>query len=470
MKNVLLFIVFITNIFSVSAQIFDIENIKNSGDDSKRINLVILSDGYQVDELPKFITDVTNFTNAMFSQSPFLEYADYFNVYAIKVPSNESGADHPATANDVNETAATPVFVDTYFNATFDAFGYHRYLFYGIDYTTAASAEAKINSVLADNFPGYDQALLLVNTTAYGGTGGKFPIASISGFDLAIHELGHSLFNLKDEYYGGDVYVGEAINMTQQSDPSLVKWKNWIGTNGTGIYAHGSSGISATWFKPRHQGCKMEQLNKPFCSVCKEGIIEKIHSIISPIDSYAPNENTISSPSFPLDFNLNLINPTNNSLENDWTLNGSNFANNVDGISLIETDLLEGINTVTAMVNDATSFVDVDNHETLHVYMVTWSINYSTLGINGIASKVNNYNISMFPNPSNAMVNFKFQSTWNAPLKIEIIALDGKKMQSYNVSNSKTYQIDIGHLSQGIYIANFYSGNILIATKKLVKN
>src|SRR5690606_7760518 len=163
-----------------------------------------------------------------------------FNVYIIKVPSNESGADHPGIATDVTEpyNNLPTKFVDTYFNATYDAFGYHRYLYYGIDYATAASAEAKIMAVLAANSPAYDQALILVNSPEYGGTGGEFPIV-YNGYwavNVIMHELGHSLFNLKDEYYPGDLLAGEAINMTKETDVNAVKWKNWLHSNGVGIY------------------------------------------------------------------------------------------------------------------------------------------------------------------------------------------------------------------------------------------
>jgi hypothetical protein len=474
MKHILPFILFLFIELSGFSQTFDVENIKYSGADDKRINLIVLSEGYQESELNDFITDATNFSTSMFGQSPFKEYADYFNVYAIKVPSNESGADHPRTGAAADETnfPIPTTSVDTYFNATFDAFGYHRYLYYGIDYANAASAEAKIRSVLTDNFPSYDVALILVNTPYYGGTGGEFPIASsgADGIETAIHELGHSLFNLKDEYYGGDVYVGEAINMTQENDPTLVKWKNWLGINNIGIYPHSGTPIATTWYKPQSGNkCKMETLYIPFCSVCKEGIIEKIHDLVSPIDSYLPNNNTIENPSLPLDFELDLIHPTTNSLERVWTLNASNFDSDNDSVSLTEINLLEGTNTLTAVVNDNTSFLKVDNHETIHVYSVTWTINYSTLGIGSITSETNNFNISVFPNPSNAIVNFKFESTLNTPLSLEIIGIDGKKMQSYNLSHFEDLQIDMSTWSQGIYIAQIYADQVLIATKKLAK-
>ncbi len=470
----ILFILLLISFQFTSAQVFDKETIKNYEGDAKRINVVILSEGYQTTELAKFKTDATNFVNAMFNQSPFIEYANYFNVHIINVPSNESGADHPKTGVTTDETNfPIPIItVDTYFNATFDAFGYHRYLFYGIDYADAAIAEAKIRSVLVDNFPSYDQALILVNTPYYGGTGGEFPIASagLDGIEIAIHELGHSLFNLKDEYYGGDIYVGEAINMTQETNPNLIKWKNWIGINGIDIYPHGTSGVAASWYKPRHQNCKMELLNKPFCSVCKEGIIEKIHSLVSPVDSYTPVTSSITSPTFPIDFHLELIKPNPNTLLSNWTLNATSFASNVDDVSVTESNLVAGINTLSVSVNDPTSMLNVDNHDTFHVYTVTWTIDYSGLSVTDIKSEISNVTINMYPNPSKSIVNFKIESDLDARLKVEIIRLDGKKIKTILLTNYQTNEVDISHLSTGIYLTNFYSGNTLIVSKKLVKN
>ncbi|MDD7886407.1 M64 family metallopeptidase [Flavivirga sp. 57AJ16] len=443
----------------------------NPGDIDKRINLVILSEGYQASELTKFKTDAESLVNDMFSQSPFAEYSDYFNVHIIKVPSNESGADHPGTATDVTEPKTPVETKDTYFNATFDAFNYHRYLFYGIDYTDAAPAEAKIRSVLADNFPTYDQALILVNTNIYGGIGGEFPMASISSNEIAIHELGHSLFNLKDEYFLSDaVYYSEAINMTQETDPNLVKWKNWINENGISIYPYGATGVSATWYKPQDgDKCKMEKLDQPFCSVCKEGIIEKIHSLVSPIESYTPVSNTVSNPSFPIDFHLNLIKPIPNSLESSWTLNAVNFATNVDDVNILETDLNTGINNLTVVVTDNTTLLKVDNHETIHVYMVTWTIDNSSLGVKAIESDINNLKLIMYPNPANTIANFKIESERDARLKVDIISLDGKRVKTVPISNYITQQVDISNLSEGIYIVNFYANKVLVASKKLVK-
>jgi hypothetical protein len=55
-------------------------------------------------------------------------------------------------------------------------------------------------------------------------------------------------------------------------------------------------------------------------------------------------------------------------------------------------------------------------------------------------------------------------------LKIDIVSLDGKKIESLFVSNYETQQLDLGNLSNGIYITNFYVDNVLVTSKKIVKN
>ena len=444
-------------------QSFEVQPIKYSGNENKRINLVILSEGYQSNEFDKFSADATTFTNALFSQTPYNEYANYFNVYIVKVPSNESGADHPGTATDVVEPASPITNVDTYFNSSYDTGGYHRLLY--------SFSTSTITTVLANNFPLYDIAMVLVNSAEYGGAGGPFAFASTgtSASEIAIHELGHSFAKLKDEYFQGDEYLAEGINLTQETNPSLVKWKNWMGINGIGIYQLSGSVKAQTWYRP-HQSCKMRYLGYPFCSVCTEGIIEKIHSLVSPIDSYTPISSNVSNPVFPIDFQLNLIKTIPNTLASNWTLNGAQFAANVDRVSVVETDLNPGTNTLTALVIDATTLLRVDNHETIHAYTVSWSIDNSALGVQDINSLVNNINITVYPNPTQDVINLKFDSSLNTNLKVDILTLDGKKIVTETVSSSYVSKINMRGFSNGIYIAKFYTNNMLIATKKLVKN
>lgn len=462
MKKILLFLISILVYNTTFSQVFDVETIKNEGENSKRINLVILGDGYTVGELSQFETDADNFITAMFSQTPFAEYSNYFNAHIINVISNESGANHPGTAVDEASYNVPVSTVDNYFGSTYDGFGSHRLLY--------APNSALVMSVLADNFPEYDQAIILVNAPYYGGSGGEFPVASTGddADEIAIHEMGHSLVNLKDEYYPGDALAEESINMTQETDPALVRWKNWLNLNGIGIYQYCATGSCASWYRP-HQTCKMRYLGFTFCAVCKEGIIEKIHDLVSPIDTYSPSNATIENPTFPLQFDLTLINPSTNSLESAWTLNSTSFSTNLESVSLLETDLNEGLNTLSVVVTDNSALQLIDNHDTFHMEIISWTIDYATLGITDISSIVNKIEISMFPNPVDDILSVKVENNQYENITLKITSLDGKKVQENTLSNSVINLIELNQLTSGMYVISFYSDSEFLISKKIIK-
>jgi len=236
----LILFLFSTGNFSASAQAFKIDTIVYKGDPARFVNLVFLGDGFQTAELRTYLENVRDLNNYVFSISPFAEYKNFFNVFAISVPSPES-ANHPGTATDESTSNNQPVLsVNIAFNSTFDYAAIHRLL--------VPQNFAAINDVLNNNLPFYDQVFMLVNSTYYGGSGSPNLATSslnISSFDVLVHEIGHAFGNLADEYYAGDIFAGEAANMTQESNPALVKWKDWIGVDGIGVYQHCSGGNSA---------------------------------------------------------------------------------------------------------------------------------------------------------------------------------------------------------------------------------
>ncbi|MEE9363985.1 MAG: M64 family metallopeptidase [Cellulophaga sp.] len=467
MKKIGFLFVFIFQSLLVSSQTFKVDTIQYNGSSDKRINIVVLSDGYQSSEFDKFIEDTQKVINDFFSDAPYKEYRNYFNVFAIKVPSNESGASHPGTATDVTEPAHPIKEVDNYFGSTFDSFNIHRLL--------VTSKGSKAIAVLAANFPVYDQVLILVNTTYYGGSGGRFAIASTNeqSSELVAHEIGHSFPNLIDEYYAGDVFAREGINMTKETNPSLVKWKNWYGDNDVGIYQHCCDGDANSWYRP-HQNCKMRFLGSPFCSICIEGTIEKIHVLTTPIDSYSPENNTLSDASFPIEFKLNLLTPEPNTLKIKWLLNTVELDKKQSGISINANEMITGANTVTAIIQDTTALLRKDNHGINHVYSVSWTVEKKTSGttvsgIDKIESVINYVRFQMYPNPTEDIVNVKFSSNKEETLKIEIFNLVGEKLQTVVPNNDYITSIDLSRFPQGVYILNFTRNNVIVASKKVIK-
>jgi hypothetical protein len=438
------------------AQQFDKDTILFNGNRDLHINLVILSDGYTSSELSKFQDDASNFTTSFFNEIPFLNYTKYFNVFLIKVPSNESGASHPGTATDVAEPDHPVISVDNYFGSTFDSYNIHRLL--------VATNTTAISNVLADNFPDFDQALILVNSPYYGGSGGYYTVASTDSesAQLAAHELGHSFSWLKDEYWAGDMYAGEGINMTQQTNPSLVRWKNWIGINLIGIYQHCCGETSASWYKP-HENCKMQFLGPPFCSVCVEATVERIHSLVTPVESYEPQNIIIAADTFPTKFKLSLIAPEPNTLRRTWTLNGILFKQNVDSV-LINENMLSDLNTLRVTIEDTTHLLRVDNHASIHISVVTWSNDTTISGIKQINGYTSEVFIDLYPNPTSDYLNVKWGGI-KGDIRFDIFDMKGQRMLAKENVNS----INLQNLSHGIYLVKIYIDNDLITTRKIIK-
>lgn len=358
---------------NVQAQVFPVDTLQYQGPGPQFINLVFLGDGFQAGEADSYTSSARQLTNYLFSVSPFMEYRNYFNVFAIRVPSVQSGADHPGNAYDEGSGTQPVLTVNTYFSSTFDYGGIHR-LLVPTDYNS-------VNNVLLANFPLYHQPLVVVNTPYYGGSGGWLATSSLnsSAFEILVHELGHSFAGLADEYYAGDAYFVEKPNMTQESNPALVRWKNWIGTNNIGVFSYCCGGNSALWYKP-HQSCKMQYLGVPFCSVCKETIVEKIHQLTgSPIKSFAPqNNNAISFCSGTLSFNCSLIVPNTTTIKRSWILNGLLLQSQTDSLNLSGNQLQSGSNLLQYTVTDTTLLSRSDTHAALHTYSISWTINKST--------------------------------------------------------------------------------------------
>jgi len=456
MKNYL-FILFLLLCQITFSQSFNVETIIQSGSNDSRINLVFLPDGYQANELDKFIKDATDFSNKLFRESPYKEYKNYFNIHAIKIPSNQSGANHPGNATDVAEPVHPVLRVDNYFESTFDTDGIHRLL---------ASNNSTAMTVLANNFPTYDVALIIVNSTYHGGSGGQVGVSSLDS-NTVIHELGHSFADLNDEYYAGDIFAKESINMTQETDPSLVTWKNWMGTNNVGIYQHCCGGNASNWYKP-HEKCKMQFLESPFCAICMEGTIEKIHALTSPVIAFTPENTGMIDLSNPMNFKVNLIESIPNSLDIEWTLNGDLIEHNTSSVFISPRHLLVGSNALQVTIKDTSPLLKIDNHETIHIETILWNINTTSSSVDDISE--NYLKIELFPNPTQDILYFNLTTQLKEDYTVTISDVSGKQIFTKNIHYLELHpQVKLSPLRAGIYFINFSFENGLKVSGKIIK-
>ncbi|HLV75588.1 MAG TPA: M64 family metallopeptidase, partial [Vulgatibacteraceae bacterium] len=65
--------------------------VQITGHPAKRFNLVVLGDGYTAADMPKFRAHLAEHLNDLWTIEPFKSYRSYVNVYAVEIPSEESG-------------------------------------------------------------------------------------------------------------------------------------------------------------------------------------------------------------------------------------------------------------------------------------------------------------------------------------------------------------------------------------------
>ena len=195
--------------------------IHESGDPAKKVDLLLLGDGYTAAEHDAFIAKARELTDILLSTSPFKERADDFNVWALAPAANESGISRPSL----------DIYRDSPVGATYDAFRSVRYVL---------TFDNKSMRRIASSAP-YEFIEILTNTEVYGGGGiyGLFSTAAANSYwapYLFVHEFGHHFAGLADEYYTSPVeYLPpEQIvepyepNVTALLDPDNLKWKHHV--------------------------------------------------------------------------------------------------------------------------------------------------------------------------------------------------------------------------------------------------
>ena len=286
-KNNNFFTIFLTDIepenYFIRAEAppaFEVETIVKNGHPSEKVDLVFLSEGYRKEEMPVFIADVKRMVDSLFSAEPFNQYKDAFNIYAVKVPSQDSGTDIPGEK----------LYVNTAFNSSFYTFDVSRYL-------TSSDMKAIHD---AASVVSYDHICVLVNSSRYGGGGfyNYLCLCTSNGFsstDVFIHEFGHSFAGLADEYYTSDVAYDSYYNLKVEPwEPNITtlvdfdkKWKHMISAdtpvptprsskyaNTVGVFEGG--GYVAKGIYSPVDDCRMKRVEASFCPACSEAIVKKI--------------------------------------------------------------------------------------------------------------------------------------------------------------------------------------------------
>lgn len=274
--------------------------ILNTGDSAKRVDIVIVAEGYTQAERDKFVNDANTFITTFLGadnarlNAPFSTYKGFFNATALFFASAQSGTDQPNNNVEVN----------TYFNAT--QHGSDGRLLYG----DGNKVELEIQKVLAAN--AHELTIVLVNTPLYGGAGGSIAWASAGNrlaSELALHEIGHSFADLQDEYVDSVVAKDFPLTATAfRASPhvtdslSRIPWQDWMGyVDGelgvVGTYEGGYYRSTGVWRAT--QSSKMLYLDVPFNAPEKEAFALKYYQAIGDYLSVTSSVPGIYTPVTP---------------------------------------------------------------------------------------------------------------------------------------------------------------------------
>ncbi len=201
------------------------ENFKvhYSGEPSKKLDVVIIPEGYKKDEMEKFKNDCKRVAGYLFEYSPFKENENKINIWGVNASSQESGTDVPGKG----------IWKQTLLNSRFYTFDSERYLM-TTDYFAVKNVAA--------NAP-YDQIYILINTDKYGG-GAIYNYYNATAADntlskqIFVHEFAHGFAGLADEYADDSTYLDYYpldVEPWEANITTLVnfesKWKNLIDKN-----------------------------------------------------------------------------------------------------------------------------------------------------------------------------------------------------------------------------------------------
>lgn len=240
---------------------FPVQVIHKTGDDKENFVIVIMGDGYTAGQQDQFLEDATQKARGMLTWSPYREYSDRINIYAVQAVSNEPG-------------------IGVYGGKSPDTYFHVKVYGKAPGFTNGGDERAKaLRTELEENY--LDEGanvgtihILCNDTGSYGASVNPLFSFSTNSEDnsdgmVMAHETAHSIGGLGDEY---ERYTNKP-NMSDTTDPEKIKWSKMLGFRGIGITNAGTD----TAFAPSRE-CMMRWLGQPFCEVCKMELARKLNN------------------------------------------------------------------------------------------------------------------------------------------------------------------------------------------------
>jgi hypothetical protein len=268
----------------------------DNGPPEKRLDVAIIGDGYTAEQQALFNEDARQVVEAFGRIEPMRSYIEHFNFHRINVISKESGThdrhvDPPQKPNTALKTFFSPV-------AERRLIGPDPWIF-----LVAKVSGAPWDKILCIvNCPRRGGATLISMTVGYASRNSSdFP-------EIMIHEAGHTIARLIDEYTGDLPDINFAENWSLPNflpwanvDTNLKrpKWWRWLtpGVEMPTPNTHANDDVIGAFqgavytgkgvYRPQRR-CMMRRHSDPFCAICTEQWIRAVYKRSPIADSFLP--------------------------------------------------------------------------------------------------------------------------------------------------------------------------------------
>ena len=281
--------------------------IQKTRSDTENMVVVVCGEGYTKSQQGKFINDVKRLWQEAMKYEPYRSYADRFNVYALCTAS-ESTFDNggstffdvivdkynsPVISNNLHgsqwknhifERCIGPEFIEKIHDAhikkksdpnTIPSGSEYEPYYYVHDYIAQFAMVVNTKSDFGGAY----------NNREYGFHYFISPSDSYRASKTFVHEFGHGLLGLGDEYSNGyllDDKELKSLNLSSVEDPEKIKWRQLLGFRNTYTCrnAYGSKMLVSSY------ECIMRDTNYQFCEVCRLQGFKRMSQLVKDVDLY----------------------------------------------------------------------------------------------------------------------------------------------------------------------------------------
>ncbi len=267
----------------VSEAVLGVETLFDAGPPEHRLDLVLVGDGYTADEMDAWRADAAEWADALLATAPFSDFPDQVNIHRVDLVSAESGVSYDCTDScRTRDTALQSVFPLEVVNALTGT-AYRTEAVFQLDQWVVARAASAVP---------WDFVGVVANTAHDGGFAVHYATVTNgrrTWTDAGVHELGHLIGLLGDEYTGDACIRSDAlglpVNITDL--PTAPPWSEWVEddtplpTPDTRDYRDAIGAFTPAYncedlYRPARSCRMLTTDDTPFCAVCTEAIVRRL--------------------------------------------------------------------------------------------------------------------------------------------------------------------------------------------------